>query len=229
MNYKYYIKSALILCSFPLIFTGCELFGLNYQDSYEYDYKAGIPENNVKMSTFDFIKSRPDLFSILDEAIVFSGLENEFKKSEATYLLPTNTAFNSEDASAKSYFQLHQITGVDEITGLPITYAPTSMIVYGELNVKEFLLYHIVKGRHTWNTLPAEPTWFPSFATADTAVVNMYILKDRNPNLVFNNFDGHYKSTIKPRTANLMSSDGSYIHVLDSWIDRPTKKQLNMK
>lgn len=229
MNYKYYIKTGLVLCSFPLIFSGCELFGLDYQDSYEYDYKAGIPDNNVKMSTFDFIKSRPDLFSVLEEAILFTKLENEFKRSDATYLLPTNTAFNSETPADKSYFQLHKITSVDEITGLPVEYVPNSMTVYGEQEVKEFLLYHIVKGRHTWNTLPAEPTWFQSYATADTAMVNMYILKDRNPNLVFNNFDGHYKSTIKPRTANLLSSDGSFIHVLDSWIDRPTRKQLNMK
>lgn len=229
MNYKYYIKSVLVWCCAPLIFAGCELFGLDYQDSYEYDYEAGIPDNNVKMSTFDFIKSRPDLFSLLEEAILFSGTENEFKKSDATYLLPTNTALNSETAADKSYFQLHQISSIDEETGEILSYAPSSMTVYGKEVVKEFLLYHIVKGRHTWNTLPAEPTWFPSFATADTAMVNMYILKDRNPNLVFNNFDGHYKSAIKPRTANLISSDGSYIHVLDSWMDRPTRKQLNMK
>lgn len=229
MNYKYYMKAALLLCSFPFLLASCEVFGLGYQDSYEYDYKAGIPDNNVQMSTFDFIKSRPDIFSILEEAIVFAKLENEFKKSDATYLLPTNTAFNSETAADKSYFQLHKITTIDNVTGLPVEYAPSTMTVYGENAVKEFLLYHIVKGRHTWHTLPAEPTWYPSFASADTAKVNMYILKDRNPNLVFNNFDGHYKSAIKPRTANLMSSDGSYIHVLDSWMDRPTRKQLNIK
>lgn len=103
------------------------------------------------------------------------------------------------------------------------------MTAYPKEQVKEFLLYHIVKGKYTFTNLPAEPTWFETVATADTAKINMYLLKDRNPNIVFNNFDGHYKSSIKPRTSNLYNADGSYMHVMDSWLDRPTKEQLNMK
>lgn len=228
MKQEYY-KKALALMVIPFFIASCELLGLDYQDSYDYDYSAGMPSNKIDMSAFEFIKSRTDIFSLLEEAILYAGVENEFKQSGMTYLLPTNTAFNSETSTDLSYFQTHQLTYIDEETGELVSYAPISMTAYPKEQVKEFLLYHIVKGKYTFTNLPAEPTWFETVATADTAKINMYLLKDRNPNIVFNNFDGHYKSSIKPRTSNLYNADGSYMHVMDSWLDRPTKEQLNMK
>ena len=228
MKQEYY-KKALALMVIPFLIASCELLGLDYQDSYDYDYNAGMPSNKIDMSAFEFIKSRTDIFSLLEEAIWYAGVENEFKQSGMTYLLPTNTAFNSETSTDLSYFQTHQLTYIDEETGELVSYAPISMTAYPKEQVKEFLLYHIVKGKYTFTNLPAEPTWFETVATADTAKINMYLLKDRNPNIVFNNFDGHYKSSIKPRTSNLYNADGSYMHVMDSWLDRPTKEQLNMK
>ena len=224
-----YKRQALALMVIPFFIASCELLGLDYQDSYDYDYSAGMPSNKIDMSAFEFIKSRTDIFSLLEEAILYAGVENEFKQSGVTYLLPTNTAFNSETSTDLSYFQTHQLTYIDEETGELVSYAPISMTAYPKEQVKEFLLYHIVKGKYTFTNLPAEPTWFETVATADTAKINMYLLKDRNPNIVFNNFDGHYKSSIKPRTSNLYNADGSYMHVMDSWLDRPTKEQLNMK
>lgn len=228
MKLEYY-KKALALMVIPFFIASCKLLGLDYQDSYDYDYSAGMPSNKIDMSAFEFIKSRTDIFSLLEEAILYAGVENEFKQSGVTYLLPTNTAFNSETSTDLSYFQTHQLTYIDEETGELVSYAPISMTAYPKEQVKEFLLYHIVKGKYTFTNLPAEPTWFETVATADTAKINMYLLKDRNPNIVFNNFDGHYKSSIKPRTSNLYNADGSYMHVMDSWLDRPTKEQLNMK
>ena len=228
MKQEYY-KKALALMVIPFLIASCELLGLDYQDSYDYDYNAGMPSNKIDMSAFEFIKSRTDIFSLLEEAILYAGVENEFKQSGMTYLLPTNTAFNSETSTDLSYFQTHQLTYIDEETGELVSYAPISMTAYPKEQVKEFLLYHIVKGKYTFTNLPAEPTWFETEATAVTAKINMYLLKDRNPNIVFNNFDGHYKSSIKPRTSNLYNADGSYMHVMDSWLDRPTKEQLNMK
>lgn len=140
-----------------------------------------------------------------------------------------SSAVEGETETDKSYFLLHQLSYFDDELGEEVSYAPITMTAYPKEQVREFLLYHIVKGLYTHTNLPAEPTWYPTCASADTAMVNMYILKDRNPNITFNNFDGHYKSEIKPRTSNLFSSDGSYIHVVASWVDRPTRQQLNIK
>lgn len=89
----------------PFLIASCELLGLDYQDSYDYDYNAGMPSNKIDMSAFEFIKSRTDIFSLLEEAILYAGVENEFKQSGMTYLLPTNTAFNSETSTDLSYFR----------------------------------------------------------------------------------------------------------------------------
>lgn len=228
MNTKY-IKLMIALIAFPVLFTGCELFGLDLQEKYEYDYNIGMPSNKINQSTFDFIESRSDIFSLLHEAIVYAGLESEYRLPDVTYILPANKAFDSETESDKSYFQTHKLSYFDSELGEEVEYAPISMTAYPKEQVREFLLYHIVKGKYTHSNLPAEPTWYPTHAAADTAMLNMYILKDRTPNIVFNNFDGHFKSTIKPRTSNLLSDEGSYIHVLESWMDRPTKSQLNLK
>ena len=226
---KHNIKSYLILLTLPLLITGCEVFGLDYQDSYDFDYEAGLANNQKEMTVYDFIASRTDIFSLLKEAIDYAGMENEFKQQNMTYILPTNTALSSETSSDKSYFQTHQLTYIDEV-GDTITYAPISMTAYPKEQIREFLLYHIVKGEYTVNNIPAEPTWFETCATADTAYVNLYLLKDRNPNITFNNFDGHYKSTIKPRTANLYSVPcKSFMHVIDSWLDRPKRNQIHLK
>jgi len=173
MKLEYY-KKALALMVIPFFIASCELLGLDYQDSYDYDYSAGMPSNKIDMSAFEFIKSRTDIFSLLEEAILYAGVENEFKQSGVTYLLPTNTAFNSETSTDLSYFQTHQLTYIDEETGELVSYAPISMTAYPKEQVKEFLLYHIVKGKYTFTNLPAEPTWFETVATADTANPTLY-------------------------------------------------------
>lgn len=219
MNKKNF-KIVLMVLIIPFIMESCEIFGLELQQPYEYDYKVGVPDNRVNLKTLDFIKSRPDLFSLLLEAIEYADATTLYAEANATYILPTNTAFNSETATDRSYFQTNRILFI--VDGEPVLIVPSSMTSYPKEQVKEFLLYHTIKGKHTWSNLPASPTWYDTFASADTAKVNMYLIKDRNPNIAFNDFSGHYKANIRPRTSNLLSSEGAYLHVLDSWLDRPT-------
>lgn len=210
----------LLAAAVAFSLAGCELFGLELQTPYKYDYEAGMYSNETNMTAWELIQSRPDLFSILQEGIEYAGMQDLYNKSGVTYLLLTNSAFNADELS---YFTRHK---------LPHPEVPTDSIIpeflswYPIDQVKELLLYHVVKGEWTWSNLPATSTWYETQATADTAKINMYLLKDRNPNIVFNNFPGHYKTEVKARTTNLRTSNGSYMHALDSWMDRPTKAQL---
>ena len=65
----------IVTMSITLTLTGCEFFGLDMQESYEYDYKAGIPDNNVHMNAWDFIQSRLDIFSLLKDAVKYADME----------------------------------------------------------------------------------------------------------------------------------------------------------
>lgn len=51
MKLKYY-KITLVLLALPFLFTSCELLGLDYQDSYDYDYDAGMPSNKNRYVCF---------------------------------------------------------------------------------------------------------------------------------------------------------------------------------
>lgn len=218
-----YIKLSLAAFLVSVALAGCSLLGLDLQEPYEYDYEIGMYNNETNMTAMEFIKSRPDLFSVLIEGIQYAGVETQFNQNNSTFILMANAAFNSATATDNSYFSTHQLPDPN-IPGAFIT--PESLTQYPAEQVKELLLYHIVKGAYTWSNLPASPTWYDTYATADTAKVNLYLLKDRNANIVFNNFAGHYKTEIKARTTNLKTSDGSYMHVLESWLNRPTRDQL---
>lgn len=215
------IKLSLMAIAIAFTMAGCELFGLELQTPYEYDYEAGMYSNKTNMTAWELIQSRPDLFSILQEGIEFAGMQDKFAESGVTYLLLTNSAFDTDDEL--TFFNMHKLPH-PTIPGDSIV--PESLTWYPVDQVKELLLYHIVKGEWTWSNLPATSTWYDTYATADTAKVNMYLLKDRDPNIVFNNFPGHYMSEVMARTTNLRTSNGSYMHALDSWMNRPTKAQL---
>ena len=51
MKLKYY-KITLALLVLPFLFTSCELLGLDYQDSYDYDYNEGMPSNKIEYVCF---------------------------------------------------------------------------------------------------------------------------------------------------------------------------------
>lgn len=53
MKLEYY-KKALALMVIPFFIASCELLGLDYQDSYDYCYSAGMPSNKIDMSAFEF-------------------------------------------------------------------------------------------------------------------------------------------------------------------------------
>ena len=228
-NIKNYITKHLYIIAgvmmLVVIMTGCELVGLDLQKPYKYDYSAGMHNNETHMTAWEFIQSRPDLFSILKEGIEYAGLQDMYNQSDRTYILLADKAFNSTTSTDMSYFMTHTFPDPNDTTGT-VMITPETLTLYPVEQVRELLLYHIVKGQWTWSNVPASPTWFDTEASADTAKVNLYLLKDRNPNIEFNNFDGHYKLLITARTTNLKTSNGSYMHVLESWLERPTRSQL---
>jgi len=87
------LKIALMVLLIPFIMESCEIFGLELQQPYEYDYEIGVPDNHVNLKTLDFIKSRPDLFSLLQEAIEYADATSLYSEANATYILPHEQGF----------------------------------------------------------------------------------------------------------------------------------------
>lgn len=232
MNRSKYILGLILALS--TLLTGCELAGLDLQKKYDYDEDAGKYSNELKMTPLEFIKSRPELFSILLEGIEHAGIADRYNEANSTYALLTNTAFNSATETDLSYFQTHRLPNPDYDPQKPesgdSTLMAFSLTQFPKEQVKQLLLYHIAKGTWSWTNLSAEPTWYDTYATGDTAKVNLYLMKnDRSPTIGFNNFSTHYKFPIAARTTNLRAANGSYVHVLDSWLNFPSRTDLKLE
>lgn len=202
------IKIIIVVCLLPMaILTGCNIFGLDLQKSYDYDYDAGIRSNELNCTAWEFLQERRSDYRIFLEGIEYAGLESMYNERNATYIVLRNSVFTN---TTTGYFLRH---GIINVSG--DWYTPNTLMDYPKDEVRQMLLYHIVKGTWTWSNLPDGPTWYPTYADGETAYVNMFMAKRVPPNIEFNNFPGHYVTGKVARTSNLKASNGSYVHVLD--------------
>ena len=68
--FRYFISLAL----FCISLSSCTLFDLDFQSNEEYEAKKA--DNKVNMTIWEFIQSRPDIFSSLIEGIQYAGIED---------------------------------------------------------------------------------------------------------------------------------------------------------
>jgi uncharacterized surface protein with fasciclin (FAS1) repeats len=222
-NIRTYIAAAIVPL---LLLSGCELAGLELQKKYEYDEKAGILSNELNKTVWEFVNARPDLFSTFIEAVKYAGLEDQYNQPNSTYLVLTNAAL-------ELYLDNNPLPNPNHNPADPasLPFLPAfSIDQLPKEKVKQMLLYHIVKGTWSWNNLPPVPTWYDTHAAADTAKVNLYLMKnDRSPTIGFNSFPTHYTNPVRARTTNLKASNGSYVHVLEFYLNYPTRAALAEK
>lgn len=221
-----------------IVVAGCN----KLQDGY--DYKQSFYDNNLNMSVMDFIKSRPELFSGMLDAINYVDKDPAYKDVKEMYstkgntflLLHNNALTNIEDAN--SYWSLNKVLGPDPSN-------PTQQILmkgsdwsqYPRDTVARLLRYHVLKGEHTYSTLNSIPKWVETFAysaTNDSAKVYLYLENVREANLRVNNYVGlptTWKGTsiswsnIAPRTPDLHATNG-IVHVMNRWFFQPTKEAI---
>ncbi len=108
-----------------------------------YDYKPDNVDQHTNMSAWEFIESRPDVFSLYKEAIEYvdesyPGFKDYFTKKETlyTYLILNNTAFTSESTTAPGLYMKYGIR-------TPSTATVRSINVD---DMKKILSYSIIKG-----------------------------------------------------------------------------------
>jgi hypothetical protein len=220
-----YNKILILIIILPLvILASCQIDGLDLQKPYKFE--AGLKEGKLSMNALDFIKSRPDIFSSLLEAINYTGTQDLYTQPNNTYLLLTNNAL-SEPSNGNAYFVVNKVLNPAYIPGVSpktdsVLVIASSWERYPKTVVEQFLRYHIVKGSYSYVNLNSTPTWFDSYADSDTTKVNMYLALDRYPYLYINNWTGSRYANLKPRSSNILGTNG-YIQVMDQYIVPPTK------
>lgn len=221
-----------------VVFSGCQLAGLDLQKDFEYD--ASLRDSKISMNAMEFMESRADLFSSMIEAVKYAGLTDEYTQPGRTFLFLTNRALADETYAPSgtnvmgSYFACNKVPNpaynpADATKG-PQFLTPDSWDVYPVQQVKDFLLYHIIKEEVTYRNAKAFATFYESLAyksAGDTTKVNVYLVNDRNAALRINGFIGSRKTDLAPRTGGIECTNG-VIHVLDDFIIPPTKTILGI-
>ena len=223
---------------------GCNLAGLDLQESYKYDNSTYNPK--VDKTALEYMKADPVQFSSMLEAIKWAEMEDEYIKPGRTYILLTNRALMDEEylpvATAKiplgSYFTCNKIPNpiydpLDVNKG-PKAIVPDNWTVYPKSQVQAFLKYHIMLGLNTWKSAPSTKEWFKTAAfeegLGDSCLICFSVTYDRTTPMNFNNYsatvntttfsNGPRKGTTNPKYSAIECTNG-IVHVLDDYLLPP--------
>jgi hypothetical protein len=242
-------KILFLICMATCLTTGCTLFGLDLQTDYDYEHSTYNAE--IGTDAWTFMNSRTDIFSSMLDAIAYvkdiePEIENYYRQKGNTYLLLTNTALTDIQSSIVtsvpsssppntlrygSYFAVNKIN----VDGQWVF--PSGWNQYPKQQIAEMLKYHIVKEMVGYGYTASTPTWYDTYASADTAKINIYLYDGREAYLYINNYAGNPGVTVAgsttvapllmvvPRTHNLIATNG-LIHVVDQWFLPPRRNVI---
>jgi len=189
---KHYILTlAIILCAL----SGCEV-----QDSY--DYEPANIDNNVYMTTWEYINQRQDVFSSLKQTIEHCGLEDMYKQTDKkyTYLLWRDDAFTRSGGIFSKYSSDGTVAGLDVEA------------------VSNALLYHTVNGYyHALGTLSFDPLNVITLWKSQEALMTLNLSNSNDINYysrIYINDNLGSSVRVVAVTSNLLTTNG-VIHVLD--------------
>lgn len=204
--------------------TGCSLFGYDLQEDYEYKNSSIDPQTNK--TVLEYMNSRKDIFSSMLKAIEYTGLDTLYNKENNTYLLLTNYAL-TDLTNKNSYFYINKVP--NPIDATKMIYG-SKWSDYDTTIIREFLKYHVVKGTYNYAQLTATRVWAPTYASGDTCKMSFVLTNDRYAYLyIQNNLSNTAFESLKPRTPGLECLNSGAVHVMDKFVNPPTKFQLGLK
>lgn len=222
--------------------SSCELFNLDFSESHNYVPKES--SNEINISTWDFIKSRPDLFSTMIAGIEYAGIQDLYSEPNNTYILLTNNALSNWEANVNCYWNRNLVLAQGDAGGK--TVRAGSWEQYDKRQVAEVLRYHILKGEYSYHNLESKANWVQTYGegafeyikngktlTGDTAVVDIIVSRDRALPIQLNNYDWNFRGLLGPtaatcQTTNIKATNG-YIHVTNYYLERPSRKFLKQE
>ena len=230
---------ALLLIAGCISLAGCK----KLQDGF--DYHHSYYDTDLKMSVWDFMQSRKDMFSgmlaaidYVDKDPNYADVKKMYSSTGNTFLLLHNNALiNLEDAN--SYWSLNMVMGPDPNNpSQTISMKGSDWSQYPRDTIANLLRYHVMKGKQTYETLNSTPRWVETMAmseTNDSAKIFVYLENVREANLRLNNYVGvptKYKginvswANLAPRTPDLHATQDNIVHVMNRWLLQPTREAI---
>ena len=173
-----------------------------------YDYQPEALDPHINMTAWEFMNSRPDIFSIMIDAVKYAEMEDVYSQTDSvmTYLFINNTGM-------ESYVNAR---GLVSITSADVN------------KIRKLLQYHIIKGEyHAYaKKLPVEPIYVKNLLNEEDGLVTIKVNKSSQPsvgspiangNVVINETSSNFSSKrISSITSNLMPTNG-VIHVFSDF------------
>lgn len=214
------VRFILISIILGFAMSSCNLAGYDLQIGY--DYKATTANPQTNKTVLEFIKSRPDIFSSMLEAIEYTGLDTLYTQQGNTYLLLTDYSLNNLDHKG-SYFFMNKLDFYKRVSG-------SSWNDYSVETVREMLKYHVVKGTYNFDQLTSTRVWADTHAKGDTCKMSFVLLNNEKASLnIQNNINNASYNSIVPKTPGLKCTNSGAVHVMDKYVSPPSKLQLGIR
>jgi hypothetical protein len=203
MNSIIYKRVLFIAMALLTVFGGCKKLPL--QKNYEFSGEAVDP--HVNMTAWAFMQSRPDVFSLMTDAVKYADMVSFYEQMDVkyTYLFINNTGMAAFIAKY----------GVLTVQNIDVE------------KVKKMLRYHIIEGEyHAYDKkLPVEPIYVKTLLKGEDGLLTIKVNKSAagsigspiaNGNIVLNLLNSNFLSVSSSSvTSNLMPLNG-VIHVFPS-------------
>lgn len=193
--FKHIIRSLSLALVFAAI--GCSDMKLQT----DADYDASVLDPHIDMTAWEYLESRPDIFSKFMELVEFADMKEYYTQTEHpyTFLVLTDTAVNSFVSGS----------GCSSIEECSLE------------SVQNLILYHIVDGVYSsYGDLPVEPIFVLTLRRGEEGLMTM--LTRKNPwmadagKIVVNNTGSNGSSPMRLAvSSNIMPTNG-VVHVFES-------------
>jgi hypothetical protein len=219
------IYSAIFIGLIMVGIAGCKkIAGLRLQE--DADHETATLDPHINKTAWQYLKERSVLsatdtiFKRMYEAIVYSGIDTTlYLQPGQTFIFLHNEAVfrTATPQPTDNYWSRYKVNNQ----------IPKSWTAYTPQQVKNWLLYLIVKGEYSYDNLGPEnvevKTQLPEGADAANPKSLMYFVlsNDRDSRVQINNFINSVRVTVG-RTSGILSDNGP-IHVVDRMVEYGVK------
>jgi hypothetical protein len=216
-----YILLASVALAVGASMTSCKkVFGLERQTDWTFSPITLDPHINI--NAWEFLKKRAlgsvpndTIFKRMYQGIIYAGIDsNEYMKPNRTYIFLHNDAIR-RGTNTDSYWGYYKVSN-------PLRVA-TDWNEYPVDSVKNWLLYLIIDGNHTFETLGPVVTEVSTLMPKNVNPLNpqgtmtLRINNASDSKFMINDFIGSLRSTTA-RTAGILATNGP-VHVVDRIVE----------
>jgi hypothetical protein len=225
-----------LLCIGISCLSACTLAGLDMQEDWDFQPHVSDPHTNKTAWRFMMERNLPgqdSVFNLMLQAIAYAGMDSTaYTQTGKTFILLHRDAvlrIDKNKVTNDCYFGRYLVPDRDE-NGNPIpgkTRAAKNWTEYPKEQVKNFLLYLIVEGEHSFGSIGLENDTVHTLLPAGVdpknpeSIMTLKVVNDRDSRIKINDFLNSVRVTTV-RTGGLLNTNGP-AHVIDRVVEYGVK------